>query len=408
MNEIKTTAARSWEKLYPWLQHNGLAGFDPYIIREIPFYQWLTAWPQFLPLKVIRYPVLRFIESFPSLWIKLFDLKPKVISKGVGLLASSYLSAFKATGAQQYLTAADACFSWLLNNGLKGYSGKCWGLPFEWKMAKLIPAGTPGSVVTVTVGHAFWERFQLFGRQEDLETCRSICHFFASDLNCDHTSRKEVCFSYTPLDTTHILNASLFISEYLLRVGYHLQNPHWMDLGQKGITYVLNRQEADGSFWYYGLEDKGKISVSERSFIKIDGYHTGFNLRMFSKANEILKNQQIDRCIAKGLQFYIDHFIDQETGASFTHDKGHVHRNKINIHGCAEAVLTLNLFSQKDPSLNPLLLRVLTWIIRHLQDRTGFFYYEKTPFLTKKVAYIRWGQAWMARALTDILESRKD
>ena len=38
-----------------------------------------------------------------------------------------------------------------------------------------------------------------------------------------------------------------------------------------------------------------------------------------------------------------------------------------------------------------------------MQNRKGYFYYQKWPFITSKVAYMRWNQAWMFVALSRLI-----
>ena len=42
--------------------------------------------------------------------------------------------------------------------------------------------------------------------------------------------------------------------------------------------------------------------------------------------------------------------------------------------------------------------------IDNMQDQNGFFYHQKWPFLTNKIPYLRWGQAWMMFALSSLME----
>lgn len=399
--EVYNIANESWNKLYPWLKQNGLEGFDPYMIRDMPFYYWLSSWPQFLPLKLIRFPIIRFIEFCPSLWINLLHIKPKAISKGVGLLASSYLTLYKATNNKLYLDDANYCLDWLLNNSVKGYTGISWGVPFSYKSVKLIPEGTPTSVATVHVGHAFWERYQILQHKEDLDVCCSICEFLVNELYCHEISTDQVSFGYTVIDSSHVLNASLLTSEFLIRIGDICNNNKWKTLGERGVNYILQNQQKDGSFCYSGQEDEGYRHISSRSLKKIDGYHTGFVLRTLNEANNIINSTEVDLQVKKGLDFYITNFIDFDKGIPYTHLN--IHRKSINIHGCAEALLILSNFRMSDDNIDKILLKVLKWTVKYMQDPTGYFYFEKTPIITKKIAYIRWGEAWMARALSDII-----
>jgi hypothetical protein len=44
-------------------------------------------------------------------------------------------------------------------------------------------------------------------------------------------------------------------------------------------------------------------------------------------------------------------------------------------------------------------LGVAEWTITNMQDKTGYFYYRKYPFITNKTATLHWGQATMFAAL---------
>jgi hypothetical protein len=44
--------------------------------------------------------------------------------------------------------------------------------------------------------------------------------------------------------------------------------------------------------------------------------------------------------------------------------------------------------------------KIAKWAIENIQDKNGYFYYQKTRFYTNKISYIRWSQAWMFYALS--------
>jgi len=64
------------------------------------------------------------------------------------------------------------------------------------------------------------------------------------------------------------------------------------------------------------------------------------------------------------------------------------------------------VLSSEFPDAASLAQNVLNWTIKTLQDKKGYFYYGilKSRFIgitfKSKIAYIRWGQAWMHKALT--------
>ena len=44
--------------------------------------------------------------------------------------------------------------------------------------------------------------------------------------------------------------------------------------------------------------------------------------------------------------------------------------------------------------------KLLGWMIEHMQDEKGFFYFQITPKGTNRIPYMRWSQAWAFNALT--------
>jgi hypothetical protein len=42
----------------------------------------------------------------------------------------------------------------------------------------------------------------------------------------------------------------------------------------------------------------------------------------------------------------------------------------------------------------------LRWTIENLQDRTGFFYFQRHRLYTIKIPYMRWAHQWMLCALS--------
>jgi hypothetical protein len=39
--------------------------------------------------------------------------------------------------------------------------------------------------------------------------------------------------------------------------------------------------------------------------------------------------------------------------------------------------------------------KVLLWTINNMQDKKGFFYYQVNKYISSKIPYMRWTQAWM-------------
>ena len=76
----------------------------------------------------------------------------------------------------------------------------------------------------------------------------------------------------------------------------------------------------------------------------------------------------------------------------------------------AESINCLSELSNDFPEGIEIAKNVAIWTIDNLQDNSGFFYHGifksriiGVPFKSK-IAYMRWGQAWMLKGLTNLLK----
>ena len=106
-----------------WIDNNGWAGYDPYDIRGQDWFLLFRG--QSKILKKTR-SVLSLIErAFDPLSIRKFlRIKKEINPKGMGLLASGYISAYKATKNKVYLHKLLTVPDWLADNYSDNYSGK--------------------------------------------------------------------------------------------------------------------------------------------------------------------------------------------------------------------------------------------------------------------------------------------
>src|SRR5213076_761078 len=103
---------------------------------------------------------------------------------------------------------------------LKGFKGACWGYNFDWQSRSFYaPRGTPAIVPTAFAARALCEAADTLADDAYLRVARSTCDFILRDLQRSSDSADELCFSYTPHDTTRVFNASLLAAETLATVG---------------------------------------------------------------------------------------------------------------------------------------------------------------------------------------------
>jgi hypothetical protein len=402
VNSHSSNIKKSTEKLCAWLYKNGFAGYDPYDIKDTTFLIKLTQMGNRNKLfALLREIVFELVYTFPLASRKIFSVKPAINAKAMGLFATAYLDLYSVFGEELYLKNALICMNWLKDNQVQINGGIGWGYPFNWQSTNFIPADTPNGIVTTAVGEAFWKHYQLFKDRESLVYCTKICEFLVT-LPIDEIDEEKVCFSYTPVFINHVHNLNLFVAEFLIKTGRETAHTDWITLGNKAVNYSISDQLSNGSFEYAG--------PPERSTNHVDNYHTGFVLRMLYSIWKLTSRKDVYDSLKSCYQHYIACFFEDSRIPKLTPEK----KYRIDIHSCAESVNCLSELSATFPEGLRLAENILNWTIGNLQDTSGYFYYGilKSRFtgllFTSKIPYIRWGEAWMLKAMSNyLLHNRK-
>src|SRR5262249_7775691 len=252
---------------------------------------------------------------------------------------------------------------------------------------------SPNAIATVACGEALLDAWEQFGSRDAFEIAQSVGRFIVTRLNRSVDLPDELCFSYTPANRTRIYNSSALCCAFLVRLGRLKETDEHASLARRGMQYLANRQRDDGS-WAYG--EGGWQNW-------IDSFHTGFNLSALLAYQSTTSDHSFEKVLDRGIRFYVRSFFDASGIAKYTPDSIY----PIDIHSCSQALLTLSDFSACTNSLDRLLDQVLCWTEKNMQSPEGFFYYQRHRFWTNRMPYLRWGQAWMFRALARLeLRSR--
>ena len=377
----------SLKKLDRWIRQNGWAGYDPYDIKgQQPFIMFSKS-------RYAGFASDKMLGRFPMGTRRFFRVNKEINAKAMALMARAYLRLFKNSGHEAYKKLALECLNWLEKNPSSGHSGKCWGYPFDWQSRVFIPKNTPSIVVSSIGAHAFLDAYEILGDKKYLDIARSTCDFIMKDLNRDEDDNS-LCFSYTPVDNFHVHNANLFGASVLARVGAITSEDELKKLAIKSITFTMNLQNNDGSFYYWAPPDK---------LLKIvDNYHTGFVLESLNVCRRALgQDFKFNAELKKGLDFYAKELFSPAGEAIISTQK----KYPINIHSCAQGIITFMELADFDDTHKEISKKVASWTIKNMQDESGYFYHlinekgrvDKTP-------YIRWGQAWMLLALSSLPE----
>jgi hypothetical protein len=223
---------------------------------------------------------------------------------------------------------------------------------------------------------------------------RSSCDFILYDLKRTVDSEDEVCFSYSPLDSTQIFNASLLAAETLAGVGTLSTETAFCDLALRAARYVVRKQRADAS-WAYGVGGGQQWT---------DNIHTAYvllSLARIAKAS-VAANAELNNPWQRGYTFWRERFFLADGWPKYYHDSLY----PADAHAAATAIIALLEFCEMDRGAQPLAELIAAWTIRNLRDARGFFYYQRRRFYSVHTPYMRWTQGWMLYALARLLEAK--
>jgi hypothetical protein len=99
--------------------------------------------------------------------------------------------------------------------------------------------------------------------------------------------------------------------------------------------------------------------------------------------------------IDKGLRYYTDTFFTEEGLSKYYHNRLY----PVDIHAPAQLVVTLAKLGKLEQH-HALAEKVLLWTITHMQDKSGYFFYQRKKYFSSRIPYMRWAQAWMFYALS--------
>lgn len=151
---------------------------------------------------------------------------------------------------------------------------------------------------------------------------------------------------------------------------------------------LCDEQNEDGS-WVYSRSPKGGW---------VDGFHSGFVVE--SLAFVLKERTEIDglqETVRKGWDYFVNKMFTEEGYPKYFAGSG---RYPIEAQNCAQAIQTIsNIGMWLSWHERELLERVVKISVQNLYNKKGFFYHQKTKFLTYKTPYIRWSVSPMILAL---------
>ena len=329
---------------------------------------------------------------------KLLLIRKERNPKGIGLFLNAYGYMFQLFPNEEIKKTMVELFNWLIENCSRGYSGYAWGYNFDWADRKrFVKAHTPSSVVTAFVGKGIYSYYSTTKDERAKEILRSSCEFILNDLpRIDNDLG--ICFSYTPIQKDCVYNVSLLGAE-LLSLTYSLtKEEHLKQHVKKAVDFAIAHQHSDGH-WNYSKDlttGKEKVQLDFHQGYMLDSIKTCINLTNIADTTYM-------QALKKGLSFYRqEQFFDD--GRS----KWRIPKIwPIEIHNQSQGILTFSRSFDIDAQYLDFAITIAEWTIANMQSTQGYFYNRKYNYYSNKIPYMRWGQAWMLLALSQLLLTKK-
>ncbi len=335
---------------------------------------------------LLRLAWIQFFKRFPFNCRRLAKVPKDYNAKGLALFASGLIHMGR-------LPEADALLKKLLTMTCNNFEGKSWGYNFDWQArAFYVPVGKPNIVTSVFVANAFLDYYERVSKQSALRVAEQTCEFILTHLIL-HENDTTLCFGYIPSETARVHNANMLGAALLARVYSHTKNMDFLKKSRKAMAYSLAALTPDYA-WPYG---------ERRHHQFIDNFHTGFNLVALKSWTDNTGEKHWEKHLLNAYQYFLDNFWLDDGTPRYYHNSLY----PIDIHCSAQGIVTCIKLSEYDGRSLCSADKIAAWAILHMQDKKGFFYYQKTKFYTTKTSYIRWAQAWMFYALSLLLNYDK-
>ncbi len=386
-----------------WFEKSDFKGIDIYDLYDIPIFHSALRIKPILLRKIMRKFLSFFIKNFPGFLVNRFNIKKNINPKSLGLIIKAYCNLFEYTQDIKYLEKAKGLSGKVFLYRSKKHRFLSWGYPFNWTSKIFIPKDTASGVVSCTIGDAFHSLYELSNEELYLNHCIEICEFLSKELNIDNVDSDKICFSYTPIDSFHVNNANLLVAEFLLRIGYTINEKNYINLGQKALNYSLNLFEKDGSLSYWAKENNNHNKWSRS---KNDHYHIGFELRSLLKIYNLNKNPELFNCISNYYKYYLNNFVSTDFVYLYKKKK-----YPINIHACSEFIILNAAFLPYDFSINKKRYHTISKKILDtmLDKKDNLYIFEIRKFIFFRIKtsfkFFRWSEAWMFLSLSELLKT---
>lgn len=384
----------------PRLKENLKALHDHCVAEKFRGYSLYDSHNSFIPFAKLGHTasflINQVVKRSPVNLRKVLGVKKGINPKGVGLFLSAY-SLLNGGGVLDRTTTTELVhekFAWLRDNYSRGYSGYCWGYNYDWPRGdgSVFYAYTPSVVVTAFNCRALFAYYEITGEAAAKDMITSASEFVKNDIHCT-IGKSGRCYSYTPVKRDLVINANLLAAEILAYADALAGTTRNLGLIEEVLQFTIEHQNEDGSWFYSVSPDTGEPKK------QID-FHQGYVLDSVDILTVLygLQDKAYQRAIDQGLTYYCERQFHPDGYAYWRVPKVW----PVDIHNQSQGIITMCRFARIADKYRVLAMSIYNWTMENMRAPSGRFYYQKYPYLTNKVDYLRWNQAWMFLAMATL------
>lgn len=334
----------------------------------------------------VRIAWLQFHKRSPINFRRLVGVPRMRNPKGIALIILGLLERSRYKCSISEIDEAVALGDWLLTQRADPLVWKhhAWGYHFDWAArAFYVPRGKPNAITTCYIAKALYALGEMSGISRFTDAAVDA-GFFLDGLLL-RVSDMEY-YGYIPGESTFVHNASLWTAALVAETATRIKNAEMLERSLSVARQSVSMQSDDGS-WLYGVR-------SHHAFV--DGFHTGYNLEALDSLGRAAQTDEFLNSIGKGLRYYREKFFQADGTVKYYNNSVW----PLDTHSVAQAVITLVRVGETDEDF-AIAERVLSKARAslYLADQKRFLY-QKGRWVTNRVNYLRWTQAWAFYALS--------
>ena len=229
----------------------------------------------------------------------------------------------------------------------------------------------------------------IVAEQERREILISIAKYLINELGYIDYGENGIYFRYGHHIKREVFNASAIISSFLIELGMKYKINEYTQMGKRGIIYICNKQNEEGSWFYAAKPERATI----------DCFHQAYILQALCKVQDFL-DFEIKNVISKGVKFYLSLFENKgEYLIPKRYDKRYMPHNtwlfvKTDGRDIAEALIFFSKFYPRPDLVSKLLSYSYDCFFN---KKKGYMYPERFIYGMNRIPYIEF-QAWFLYA----------